>query len=167
LLNRNARFKRRAFCFGKEGEKIKIIPITLKTANAFVQAHHRHHGKVQGCKFCVAAEIDGTIRGVAIAGRPVARYLDDGFTAEVTRLCTDGTHNACSFLYAACARIARSMGYEKIITYILESENGASLRASGWRCEGRRGGGNWNVPSRPRQDSPNSGYKKLYIKTLK
>lgn len=138
----------------------------MREANAFVETHHRHHGKVRGCKFCVAAEIDGKIHGVAVTGRPVARYLDDGVTAEVTRLCTDGTPNACSFLYAACARIARSMGYKKIITYILGNENGVSLRASGWRCEGRRGGGNWNVPSRPRRDSPNIERKQLYIKEL-
>ena len=138
----------------------------MRNANIFIQTHHRHHGKVRGCKFCVAAVSDSDICGVAITGRPVARHLDDGVTAEVTRLSTNGTRNACSFLYAACARIARSMGYEKIITYILGSENGASLRASGWRCEGQRGGGNWNVPSRPRTDSLNPGCKKLYVKEL-
>jgi len=146
---------------------IRIVPVSLREANAFVEAHHRHHGKAQGCKFCIAAEVDGEIRGVAITGRPVSRFLDNGLTAEVTRLCTDGTSNACSFLYAACARIARSMGYEKIISYILNSENGASLRASGWRCIGSRGSGNWNKPGRPRKDSPNPGMKKLYVKELK
>ena len=139
----------------------------MRESNAFVEAHHRHHGKVRGCKFCVAAVVDGIIHGVAIVGSPVSRYLDNGLTAEVTRLCTDGTRNACSFLYAASARIARQMGYEKIITYTLESENGASLRASGWRCEGLRGGKNWNHPGRPRQDSPNPGKKKLYSNELK
>lgn len=105
----------------------------------------------------------GQLHGVSIVGRPVSRHLDNGLTAEVTRLCTDGLSNACSFLYSACARIAREMGYEKIITYILASENGASLRASGWQAvEGLRGGGNWNVPSRPRADSPNTGPKRLY-----
>lgn len=108
------------------------------------------------------------IRGVAVTGRPVSRHLDDGLTAEVTRLCTDGYPNTCSFLYAACARIAKEMGYEKILTYTLASENGASLRASGWRCaDGLRGGGNWNVPGRPRADSPNAGPKRLYYKELR
>lgn len=140
----------------------------MRAANDFVLTHHRHHGKVRGCKFCVSAVDDkGTARGVAIVGRPVSRRLDDGLTCEVTRLCTDGCRNACSFLYGACARIARAMGYERIITYILDHEDGASLRASGWRFAGQRGGGNWNVPSRPRADSPNAGKKKLYQKDLR
>mgnify|MGYP007001939651 FL=1 len=101
-------------------------------------------------------------------GRPVARRLDDGKTAEVTRLCTDGITNGCSFLYSRCARIAKLMGYQKIITYTLATENGASLRASGWQCApGLRGGGNWNVPGRPRADSRNTGPKRLYYKELR
>lgn len=75
--------------------------------------------------------------GVAIVGRPVSRHLDDGWTLEVNRLCTDGSRNACSALYAAAWRAARAMGYKRLVTYILESENGASLRAAGWKCVGR------------------------------
>jgi hypothetical protein len=70
----------------------------------------------------------------------------------VTRLCTDGTHNACSFLYGAAARSAREQGYRKIITYILESESGDSLRAAGWLCEGPAGGGSWSRGKRERTD---------------
>ena len=147
---------------------MRLIPITMRAANEFVLTHHRHHGKVRGCKFCVGMlDDEQKLRGVAVVGRPVSRYLDTGLTAEVTRLCTDGTKNACSFLYAACARIARQMGYDRIITYILESENGASLRASGWSSAGLCGGGNWNVPSRPRADSPNPCAKRLYYMELR
>ena len=125
---------------------MKVVPITLKQANAFVIQNHRHHSKVQGCKFCIGAVDDnGELRGVAITGRPVSRYLDDGTTAEITRLCTDGYRNACSFLYAACVRIAKEMGYKKVITYILITENGASLKAAGWLEQGICGGGNWKV----------------------
>lgn len=146
---------------------MKIIPITMMQANEFVLSHHRHHGKVRGCKFCIGAvDKDDVLHGVAIVGRPVSRHLDDGKTAEVTRLCTDGYRNACSFLYGACVRIARQMGYVKILTYILETEDGASLRASGWTDKGICGGGNWNVPSRPRADSQNSGRKRCYYKEL-
>ena len=88
--------------------------------------------------------MQGDIVGVAVCGRPVSRKLDDGFTVEINRLCTDGTYNACSFLYGACCRVAKEMGYKKIITYILESENGASLKASNFVCEGRAGGKKWN-----------------------
>ena len=144
-----------------------VIPVTLKQANEYVLRYHRHHGKVQGCKFCVGVtDENGTLRGVAIVGRPVSRYLDNGVTAEVTRLCTDGCRNACSFLYAACARVAKAMGYRKIITYILISENGASLRAAGWTDCGICGGGSWNVKSRPRTDSQTPCKKRMYCKEV-
>lgn len=146
---------------------MKVVPIPLKQANAFVIQNHRHHSKVQGCKFCIGAVDDnGKLRGVAITGRPVSRYLDDGTTAEITRLCTDGYKNACSFLYAACVRVAKEMGYKKVITYILISENGASLKAAGWQEQGICGGGNWNVKSRPRKDSPNVCKKRLFYKLI-
>ena len=144
-----------------------VVPLTLKCANDFVIQNHRHHGKVQGCKFCIGAvDEKGKLRGVAITGRPVSRYLDNGTTAEITRLCTDGFKNACSFLYAACARIAKEMGYTKIITYILITENGASLKAAGWSEQGVCGGGNCNVKSRPRNNSPNTCKKRLYYKLI-
>jgi hypothetical protein len=78
--------------------------------------------------------------------------MDDGFTAEVTRCCTDGTRNACSMLYRAAWRAARAMGYRKLITYTLAEEGGASLRASGWRIVGEVTGRSWSCPSRPRVD---------------
>ena len=93
---------------------LELVPISLKEANAFVQRHHRHHKPVVGHKFSVAAAVNGEIVGVTIVGRPVSRYLDDGWTLEVNRLCTDGTNNACSFLYAAAWRAARNMGYKKL-----------------------------------------------------
>lgn len=127
------------------------MPISLKDANAFVEEFHRHHSKVQGHKFSIGVTDDDKLVGVCIVGRPVSRYLDDGNTLEVTRLCTDGTYNACSILYSRVAKIAKDMGYSKIITYILQSESGTSLKASGWICEGEAGGGNWSVPSRPRE----------------
>ena len=111
------------------------IPLTLAQANEFVEKHHRHHRRVQGHKFSIGCESCGELVGVVIAGRPVSRYLDDGFTLEVTRLCTLGGRNVCSFLYAAAARTAKAMGYRKIITYTLDTENGASIRAAGLPVE--------------------------------
>lgn len=92
------------------------------------------------------------IVGVAIVGRPVSRHLDDGWTLEVNRLCTDGTHNACSMLYAAAWRAARAMGYKRLVTYILDSESGTSLKASGWKCVGQAGGLRWTGKRRPEVD---------------
>lgn len=131
---------------------IEVCPITLKEANAFVEQHHRHHKPVTGHKFSIGCTDGEKIVGVAIVGRPVSRYLDDGWTLEVNRLCTDGTHNACSMLYAAAWRAARAMGYHKLITYILESEKGVSLKAAGWKCVGQAGGLRWTGKRRPEVD---------------
>lgn len=131
-----------------------VIPISLKKANDFVEELHRHHSKVQGHKFSIGVMEEDKLVGVCIVGRPVSRYLDDGMTLEVTRLCTDGTKNACSILYGRSAKIAKDMGYTKIITYILQSENGSSLKASGWICDGEAGGGSWDCKSRPRELIP-------------
>jgi hypothetical protein len=92
--------------------------------------------------------------------------LDDGFTAEVTRLCTDGAYNGCSMLYGAAARAAAAMGYTKIITYILASETGTSLKASGWKMEAASPGGSWSVPSRSRVDSHPLEPKTRWSRTL-
>lgn len=124
----------------------------MRQANAYIEANHRHHGRVAGLKFAIGAKVDGELVGVAVVGRPVARKLDDGFTCEVTRLCTDGTPNACSFLYSAAWRVAREMGYRRIFTYTLASEPGTSLRAVGWRRDAETAGGSWSRPSRRRTD---------------
>lgn len=129
-----------------------IVPIEFNEAVAFIRAHHRHHRPPQGHKFSIACSDGERIVGVATVGRPVARMLQDGWTLEVTRLATDGTKNACSILYGAAWRVTRELGYRRLITYILDTESGTSLRASGWREIGKRGGGSWNVPSRPRVD---------------
>jgi hypothetical protein len=132
---------------------MEITPINLEEANAFVTKFHRHHKPVLGYKFAVAVSDERSVVGVAIVGRPVARMLDDGWTLEVNRCCTDGSKNACSMLYGAAWRAAKALGYRRLITYTLPEEGGASLRASNWRCIGLRGGGNWNVKSRPRIDT--------------
>ena len=132
---------------------LALCPTTLREARAFVAAHHRHHKAPQGGLFAVACELDGTIVGVAVVGRPVARMIADGFTAEVTRLCTTGEHNACSLLYAAAWRACRALGYRRLVTYTLPEEGGASLRAAGWRCLGECGGGSWSRKDRPRVDT--------------
>ena len=118
---------------------LELIPMSLAAANGFVAEHHRHHKPVRGHKFSLGCMADGRLVGVAIVGRPVSRYLDDGLTLEVNRLCTDGTKNACSFLYGAAARAAKVMGYRKIITYILDTESGTSLRLAMCGAGGRTG----------------------------
>jgi hypothetical protein len=129
-----------------------LCPVTLREARAFVNRYHRHHKAPQGGLFAVGACGAEGLCGVAIVGKPVARMANGGWTAEVTRLCTNGHPNACSMLYQACWRAARALGYRQLITYTLASENGASLRAAGWICLGKTKGGSWSRPSRPRVD---------------
>lgn len=131
---------------------LEVCPMTLKEANAFVEQNHRHHKPVVGHKFSIGCTDGEKIVGVAIVGRPVSRVLDDGWTLEVNRLCTDGTHNACSMLYAAAWRAARAMGYHKLVTYILDTESGVSLKAAGWKCVGQAGGLRWTGKRRPEVD---------------
>jgi hypothetical protein len=131
---------------------LAVVPVDLAEANAFVAEHHRHHRAVIGHKFSLGAALADKIVGIVIVGRPVSRHRDDGLTLEVTRLCTDGTRNACSFLYARAKRAAQAMGYRKILTYTLPEESGDSLRAVAWTRAGVAGGGSWSKPSRPRED---------------
>jgi hypothetical protein len=133
---------------------LHLVPVTFADACGFIAMWHRHHVPPQGMKFTVGAADDaGVLVGVAIAGRPVARHLDDGATLEVTRVATDGTPHACSMLYAACWRAARALGYRRLVTYTQAGETGVSLRAAGWRIiAARPSRSGWDRPSRPRRD---------------
>jgi hypothetical protein len=146
--------------------RFSVERLELAEANAFVEQHHRHHKPVIGHVFSIGASHEGRIVGIAIIGRPVARMRDDGVTAEVTRLATDGTKNACSFLYGASARAAFALGFKRIGTYILAAEPGTSLAAAGWRMIGETPGRSWSVPSRPRVDKHPLQVKMLFERML-
>jgi hypothetical protein len=132
---------------------LELQPITLKEAQIFVNEHHRHNIAPIGHKYSIGLNDSEKVIGVAIVGRPIARYNDDGWTLEVLRVCVlDGYTNACSKLYAAAWRAAKNLGYKRLITYTLKSEPGTSLKAAGWQIIGQteykpKG---WDVPSRPR-----------------
>jgi len=147
-----------------QGERLYSVPVDLDEANAFIARHHRHHGQVAGHKFSIGAVANEEICGVVIVGRPVSCMRDDGMTLEVTRLCTDGTKNACSFLYGAAAKASFSLGYKRIGTYILSTEHGTTLVASGWRLIGEAGGGSWSRKGRPRIDTAPTQRKLLFEK---
>lgn len=104
--------------------------------------------------------------GCAIVGRPVCRNVDWHRVVEVLRLATDGTANACSLLYAACRRIAREMGFSRIMTYTLENEPGTSLRAAGWRFDGLTAGGSWDCPGRRREQKAPTCRKQRWVSDL-
>ena len=122
---------------------LRIKPIHLKDAKEFVKQYHRHNIPPVGGKFAVSCVDGEKMCGVAVCGRPVSRYMDDGETLEIYRNCTDGTKNACSKLYGACVSVAKAMGYKRVVTYTLESETGSSLKASNFTCEGLAGGTEW------------------------
>lgn len=143
---------------------LTIKPITYRKACEYVNAYHRHHKAPQGNRFSIACYDDSNLVGVAICGRPIGRKFDDGETLEITRVCTDGTRNACSKLYGACCRIGKEMGYKRIITYILESENGSSVKASNFVLVGKAGKPEWN--GRKDNGSPKE-YKWLYERRFK
>lgn len=147
---------------------LRLVPISLAQANEHVASWHRHNRPVPGAKFCVgAADDDDVLRAVAIVGRPVARHYDDGLTLEVNRVATDGTRNANSFLYGACARAAFALGFRRLITYTHAAEGGASLRAAGWRVIAQRPARNgWNIPSRPRADIGSAGIARQLWETV-
>jgi len=152
---------------------LTVFPITLREANAFVESFHRHNKPVQGARFAIGARYDGQLIGVAIVGRPVSRQLQDGLTAEVLRVCTDGTARrlpnghtvpVCSMLYQRCWRAWQAMGGQRLVTYTLASEPGSSLRGAGWRLVGevetKPEGKGWT--SRPgREWQPVNGQQKF------
>jgi hypothetical protein len=140
---------------------LRARPVTLEDANVFIRALHRHHKPVPGAKFAIGATTGEELVGVAVVSRPVARLTDQYAVAEVTRLCTNGHKNACSFLYGACARAAKAMGYDAIQTFTLPEEGGASLRAAGFEKVPNDSGGKWGRPSRVRL---NDGQQPLAIK---
>lgn len=137
----------------QSGPKLSLCRVTFAAAADFVREHHRHHTPPTGHIFSIGARDGDRLCGVSIVGRPVARFRDDGLTAEITRLCTDGTKNASSFLLGKAARAAFALGFARIGTYTLASEGGGTLRAAGWRLIGEVRGRSWSCPSRHRTDN--------------
>jgi len=133
---------------------MQLVPITRKQAREFVARHHRHSQPHVVEKFQVGLAKDGELIGVGVAGLPSARLLCDGETVEITRLCTTGERNAASMLYGALLRAARALGYARAFTYTLQSESGASLKASGWTLDAELDvPQTWDRPNRSRENS--------------
>src|SRR5262245_47099159 len=132
---------------------LALQPITWPEACAFLRRHHRHHLPPVGWRFGLAVSAGAQVVGVVTVGRPVARHLDNGWTLEVTRCCTDGTPHVASKLYAAAWRATRALGYKRLVTYTLASERGTSLTAAGYRVLYAVEGRSWSCPSRPRVDT--------------
>jgi hypothetical protein len=128
---------------------LRVFPMRLEEANECVRRWHRHHKPVPGHLWSIGVRSEAGLHGVAIASRPVSIVLDDKLTMEIVRVATDGTMNACSKLYAAVRKAGKAMGYERIYTYTLPEEGGASLRAAGFTFDGEAGGPSKAWHSRP------------------
>lgn len=155
--------------FYPQYRRFKTIPtpVAFREACEFINKHHRHHLAPQGMKFALGISNGEKLVGVLTAGRPVSRLRDNGYVLEVTRLCVLRSYiHSCSKLYASAKRIAKEMGYRALITYTLEEEPGASLRAAGFRLLKVSGGGSWNTAKRPRVDKHPIGRKKVWILTI-
>lgn len=146
--------------------RYRVIPLNFRMACDYVNRIHRHHPAPQGYKFAIGVTDGINILGVAMAGRPVCRHLDDGWTLEITRLCAKlGFKNICSLLYSRVVRIAREMGYSQVITYTLDTESGTSLKAAGFQMVRIGDGGSWNG-TRKRIDRHPLNPKKLWRVSL-
>lgn len=146
--------------------RLEVLPITIKEANAFVKNFHRHNKPMKiGYRFALGASYGSELVGVAIVGRPVARMLDDGLTAEINRVCVadNAPKNTCSFLYGRCWRVWQQMGGKRMVTYTLQEESGASLRGAGWKILGevKARENPWSGPGRDRHWQPVFGQNKF------
>lgn len=139
--------------------RLAVVPVSLSAARAHVERIHSHHHAPVGGLFAVGIADSGRLCCVAIVGRPVARMLDDGSTAEVTRVASDGTPHAASMCVGAAARAALALGYRRVVSYTLLGEPGTSYRAAGWRVTGLSGGGEWSREGRTRDAAGQPGAK--------
>jgi hypothetical protein len=133
---------------------MELRPISIKAAMRVVSDWHRHLDRPQGARFAVSAWKDWQLVGVALVGNPIARMAMDGRTAEVIRVATNGTPNACSFLYSRAKRAAQALGFTRVITKTLPHESGASLRAIGAKYEGEARAQQWDRLDRARREHP-------------
>jgi hypothetical protein len=148
--------------------KLETVPIGFKEAGEFINKYHRHHVSPQGHKFSIGISDGDKLVGVIMAGHPVGRYNDDGFTLEITRCCLKSSiyKNGITKLYSAVYQAAKAFGYHRLLTFTLDEEKGVSMRACGYELDGITEGGSWNSPSRKRIDKAPVGPKKRWIKRI-
>jgi len=148
--------------------KLEPVPITFREACDFINKYHRHHQAPQGHRFSVGLSDGKDLVGVAIAGNPVARHNDDGYTLEITRCCVkSGIYkNGVSKLVSSVYQAGKALGFKKIISYILDEESGTSLKACGFHLDRLSEGGSWNSQTRRRIDKAPIGPKKKWIKQI-
>lgn len=147
---------------------LTIKPVSLQESNEFIEQYHNTHKRIYGFKFGVGiVNEDNKLIGVATAGRPVSRHLDDGYTIEITRVCTNHSEkNMSSRLIGALSRASKALGYKKIISYTLVEEEGISFKASNFSPVHTTKAETWNRDKRKRIDKAPIGKKIRWEKEL-
>lgn len=153
--------------FNSERLKIQVVPISYKAAVQFINANHRHHKAPQGQKFSLGLSDGSKLIGAITAGRPVSRIMDDTLTLEVTRCCVKEIYkNGVSKLYSHVCRVAKAMGYKRVITYTLVSEPGTSMQAANFSLMRKSRGGSWSSKLRKRIDKHPTTEKNLWVRDI-
>lgn len=132
---------------------LRVHPCGIAEARQWVERHHSHHHAPRGGLLAVAVHRGDQRVCVAIAGRPVARLLDDGRTAEVTRVASlggDDARHAASMALGSIVRALRAVGYDRFVSYTILGECGTSYRAAGWHPTAITRGGEWSRENRLR-----------------
>lgn len=131
--------------------QLRLRPWTIKAATPFVKRVHRRLPNVQGAMWAISVRMGSAIVGVALVGHPARLWMEDNATLAVLRVAVlEGNPNACSMLYGACSRAAKSMGADNLVTYTHGDEHGSSLKAANWVSDGMTRGGEQDRPSRGR-----------------
>ena len=152
---------------------LELRDISLVEAKAFIGEHHRHNAPPVSWRWGHAVYNGHELIAVAMVGRPVARMIDASKVVEVNRLCVNHeldselTWKACSMLYTAAAKEAERRGFEKVITYTLETEAGTSLRYARWKPEHTTRAQSWNRGARKRTDKAPTCRKIRWARHLK
>ncbi|WP_369596454.1 XF1762 family protein [Novosphingobium aromaticivorans] len=129
------------------------MPISIRSAKAFVREHHRHNPSVAGARTAIGLELDGRLVGVGLLGNPKARELAaDRTCAEAVRVCVshEAPKGASSKINSRLKRIWQLHGGRRFITYNRADESGASMRGAGLTPTSVVKGRQWNCQSRPR-----------------
>ena len=95
---------------------MKLIPLSVKDAEAFLKSHERHY-KVPVEPICaIGVGEDATIPGSTpqniLHGAAILGRREDG-DAELAHIYVDGAYQGYSLLYGACWRALKALGYER------------------------------------------------------
>ncbi len=152
--------------------QLRVRDVSFPVARAFIDKHHQHVGAPHAWRFGASIWNGHALMGVLTVGNPVAPALNGRGIVEVNRLCVRRDldpmlgWNCCSMLYGHAAAEAERRRFSRIITYTRVDEDGTSLKAAGWVCEGPAGGRGWHSHRRARSNRNAWIMKQRWSRTL-